>query len=168
MILVNYAKNGRIMIWGEMTRALTTDTYWTDLEDWDLNLLNSPGAVHSDPSCRRRETVIHQRAGYNHICCITQWLFLDHYTKGIHEQINNQLPRKLFEMLRRDSREATMSAQLIRDVVDFGRQKYSITLIYAWSSQTFHMRPDNLGSSKCGLEPMKRETHLISLKDIKD
>lgn len=28
-----------------------TGTYWTDLDDWDLNLLNSPGAVHSVPSC---------------------------------------------------------------------------------------------------------------------
>lgn len=48
---------------------VVTGTYCTDLEDWDLNLLNSPGAVHSVPSCNgqdgrhRSERVRRKRRG---------------------------------------------------------------------------------------------------------
>lgn len=35
--------------------GVVTGTYCTDLEDWDLNLLNSPGAVHSVPSCNTQD-----------------------------------------------------------------------------------------------------------------
>lgn len=35
--------------------VVVTGTYCTDLEDWDLNLLNSPGAVHSVPSCNTQD-----------------------------------------------------------------------------------------------------------------
>lgn len=35
--------------------GVVTGTYCTDLEDWDLNLVNSPGAVHSAPSCNKQE-----------------------------------------------------------------------------------------------------------------
>lgn len=35
--------------------VVVAGTYCTDLEDWDLNLLNSPGAVHSVPSCNTQD-----------------------------------------------------------------------------------------------------------------
>ena len=38
--------------------CVVTGTYCTDFEDWDLNLLNSPGAVHSVPSCNIQERKI--------------------------------------------------------------------------------------------------------------
>lgn len=38
------------------TCVVVRGTYCTDFEDWDLNLLNSPGAVHSVPSCNTEET----------------------------------------------------------------------------------------------------------------
>lgn len=38
------------------TCMVVRGTYCTDFEDWDLNLLNSPGAVHSVPSCNTEET----------------------------------------------------------------------------------------------------------------
>ena len=35
--------------------VIVEGTYCTDFEDWDLNLLNSPGAVHSVPSCNTHD-----------------------------------------------------------------------------------------------------------------
>lgn len=43
--------------------VVVTGTYCTDLEDWDLNLLNSPGAVHSVPSCNTQDQRITDQSG---------------------------------------------------------------------------------------------------------